>query len=54
MRLELRIIHRDGKEVLQQRYSGMTVELPPIWKFFAEAKVALMHSEWTDVPHERE
>jgi hypothetical protein len=54
MRLELRVLHRDGKEVLQQRYSGMTVELPPIWKLFAEAKVELMHSEWTDVPHERE
>ena len=54
MQLELRIVYRGDKEVLQQRYSGITVELPPIWKLFAEAKVELMHSEWTDVPYERE
>ena len=54
MRLQLRIVYREGKEVLQQRYSAMTVEMPPLWKFLAEPKVELVHSEWTDVPHERE
>lgn len=54
MNLQLRIVYREGKEVLQQRYSGICVEMPPIWRFFGSPKVELVHSEWVDVPHERE
>lgn len=54
MQLELRIVYRGDKEVLQQRYRAVRIEIPPFWKLFADVKVDVVHSEWTDVPYERE
>ena len=50
MNIELRILNRNGKEILQYRRSAICVEMPPLWRFFCEPKVKVVHTEWQDVP----
>lgn len=53
MQLELRIVHRDGKEVLQTRTVYLEVTMPPFFSF-RDPEIEVVRSEWKDVPHERE
>jgi hypothetical protein len=53
MKTELRIIHRDGKEVLQMRTAY--VEFKNMGLFtFKTPTVEVVRTEWTDVPHVEE
>jgi hypothetical protein len=53
MKTELRILHRDGEEVLQTRTASVLVHNMGLFTF-KDPEIEVVYSEWTDVPHERE
>ena len=53
MKTELRILHRDGEEILQMRTAYVEVKNMGLFTF-KDPTIEVIYSEWTDVPHERE
>ena len=50
MKTELRILHRDGEEVLQMRTAYVEIKNTELFSFKAPT-IEVIYSEWTDVPH---
>ena len=53
MKTELRILHRDGKEVLQTRTARVVLHNMGLFTF-KDPTIEVVYTEWTDVPHVEE